>query len=52
MADPGLTPFAHTGEPGSKSDEALSLLASWTATPDQEAIDADHEERSRHHAGA
>jgi hypothetical protein len=34
-ADTGLTMFAYTAEPGSKSDEALNLLASWAATPDQ-----------------
>jgi hypothetical protein len=28
--------FAFTGEPSSKSEEALNLLASWTATDDQE----------------
>jgi hypothetical protein len=32
-ADNGLTMFVYTVEPGSKSDEALGLLASWTATP-------------------
>src|SRR5215211_6328594 len=31
-ADPGLTIVAYTAEPGSKSAEALSLLASWAAT--------------------
>jgi hypothetical protein len=34
-ADSGLTIFTYTAEPGSKSDEALNLLASWTATVDQ-----------------
>lgn len=34
-ADTGLTMFAYTTEPGSKFEEALNLLASWTATPDQ-----------------
>jgi hypothetical protein len=34
VADPGLTIFAYTAEPGSKSAEALRLLASWAATPD------------------
>jgi transcriptional regulator with XRE-family HTH domain len=33
VADPGLTMFVYTAEPGSKSEEALSLLASWTAEP-------------------
>jgi transcriptional regulator with XRE-family HTH domain len=32
VADPHLTMFAFTAEPGSKSEEALRLLASWTAT--------------------
>jgi transcriptional regulator with XRE-family HTH domain len=31
-ADPGLTMFAYTAQPGSKSAEALSLLGSWAAT--------------------
>lgn len=31
-ADPGLTIVAHTAEPGTRSQEALSLLASWAAT--------------------
>jgi MmyB-like transcription regulator ligand binding domain len=34
-ADPGLTILTYTAEPGSKSEEALDLLASWTATLDQ-----------------
>jgi hypothetical protein len=32
VADPGLTMFVYTAEPGSRSGEALKLLASWTAT--------------------
>ncbi len=52
VADPGLTMFVYTAEPGSKSEEALNLLASWTATPDREEIHADHEERPRHRSGA
>lgn len=31
-ANPDLTVAVFTGEPGSKSEEALNLLASWTAT--------------------
>jgi len=31
-ADSGLTMFSYTAEPGSKSEESLSLLASWAAT--------------------
>ena len=34
-ADEGLMMFAYTAEAGSKSEEALNLLASWAATPDQ-----------------
>ena len=34
-ADAGLTMFSYTAEPGSKSEESLSLLASWAATIDQ-----------------
>ena len=36
-ADSGLTLFAYTAEHGSKSEQGLSLLASWAATLDQEA---------------
>jgi hypothetical protein len=36
VADTELTMFVYTAEPGSKSAEALSLLASWTATLDRE----------------
>jgi len=32
-ADAGLTMFAYTAGPGSKSEEALDLLGSWAATP-------------------
>jgi hypothetical protein len=35
VADPGLTMFVYTTEPGCKSEQALNLLASWTATPQQ-----------------
>src|SRR5205823_8154429 len=34
-ADEGLLMFVYTAEIGSKSAEALNLLASWTATLDQ-----------------
>lgn len=30
--DPGLTVFTYTADPGSRSAEALALLASWAAT--------------------
>ena len=33
--DTGLTMFAFTAETGSKSEQALNLLASWTATLDK-----------------
>jgi transcriptional regulator with XRE-family HTH domain len=33
-ADPGLTMFTYTAEPGSRSEETLTLLGSWAATPD------------------
>jgi len=35
--DTGLTMFAYTADPGSKSQESLNLLASWAATLDAEA---------------
>ena len=38
-ADADLVLFAFTAEAGSKSDEALNLLASWTAT-ESKPIDA------------
>jgi hypothetical protein len=47
VADPGLSMFVYSTEPGSKSEEALNLLASWTATLDEEITNADHEERHR-----
>ena len=34
-ANPGLTIAVFTVEPGSKSEQALNLLASWTATNEQ-----------------
>jgi transcriptional regulator with XRE-family HTH domain len=44
-ADSGLAILTYTAEPGSKSAEALDLLASWTATLD-EADPAETSERS------
>jgi hypothetical protein len=42
-ADPDLVMFAFTSEVGSKSEEALNLLASWTATEDEPiAADTSH----------
>jgi hypothetical protein len=32
-ADPGLLLFAYSAEPGTRSEQALDLLASWAATP-------------------
>ncbi len=32
-SDSGLTFYAYTAEAGSASQQALDLLASWTATP-------------------
>jgi len=34
-ADPGLTMSVYGADPGSRSEEALDLLASWTATTDE-----------------
>ena len=34
-ADEGLLLFVYTAEPGSKSEEAMNLLASWAATPEE-----------------
>ena len=34
-AHPGLTMFAYSAEPGSASEDALTLLASWVATVEQ-----------------
>jgi len=51
VADPGLTIFVYTADPGSRSEQALGLLASWIGTPDEEAAHADHEERLRHRRG-
>jgi len=40
-----------TAEPGSKSGQALDLLASWTATPDEAAV-AETDQDSGHGTGA
>ena len=39
--DQGLTLNVYTAEPGSPSADALNLLASWAATPDQRAAAPD-----------
>jgi hypothetical protein len=50
-ADAGLTMFAYTAEPGSKSEESLNLLASWAATLDPaEPANAPGEPRDRRRA--
>jgi transcriptional regulator with XRE-family HTH domain len=46
-ADTGLTMFAFTAEPGSKSEEGLHLLASWAATLDQEGAELAPKDRDR-----
>jgi MmyB-like transcription regulator ligand binding domain len=48
VADPGLTMWVYFADSGSRSEQALNLLASWAATPDQETADADHAEQPRH----
>jgi transcriptional regulator with XRE-family HTH domain len=35
VADPGLTMFTYTAEPGSRNEETLKLLGSWAATLDR-----------------
>jgi transcriptional regulator with XRE-family HTH domain len=45
VADPGLTMWIYTAEPGSRSEQALNLLGSWTATPEKETVHADHTKR-------
>ena len=47
-ADPGLTIVTYTAEPGSRSEEALRLLASWAATREEEIANANREEHPRH----
>jgi transcriptional regulator with XRE-family HTH domain len=47
VADAELTIFVYTAEAGSRSQEALDLLASWAATP-EETSDADHEKQPGH----
>jgi len=47
-ADPGLMIVTYTAEPGSRSQEALRLLASWAATREEEIANADREEQPRH----
>jgi MmyB-like transcription regulator ligand binding domain len=47
-ADPGLTLFAYTAEPGTRSEDGLKLLASWAATQELEnAVQASHDTKVR-----
>jgi hypothetical protein len=41
-ADNGLTVSVDSAEPGSRSQEALDLLASWTTTPQEDTTTAEH----------
>lgn len=38
VAEPGLTLTIYAAEPGSSSEQALRLLASWAATQEAEAV--------------
>jgi hypothetical protein len=40
-ADEGVTIAIYSADPGSRSAEALDLLASWTATPEHASAPAD-----------
>jgi transcriptional regulator with XRE-family HTH domain len=52
VADTSLTMFVYTAEAGSKSEEALRLLASWAATlAEEESQRGDHEKQPGHVAG-
>jgi len=44
VADPGLAMVVYATEPGSESEQALNLLASWTATPEEQLARAEHDE--------
>ena len=45
-SDPGLTLLVYTAEPGSPTQDALDLLASWAATLDQdERTASEHADR-------
>jgi MmyB-like transcription regulator ligand binding domain len=46
LADPGLTLTAYSTEPGSGSEDALKLLASWSAAPSP-SRERDHDEHTR-----
>jgi transcriptional regulator with XRE-family HTH domain len=49
-ADPGLMIVAYTAEPGSRSAEALALLASWAATEERASRPAPNDPEA-HHVG-
>jgi len=42
-ADPGLAIGVYTAEPGSRSDQALRLLGSWTAPPTEQPAPSDEQ---------
>jgi hypothetical protein len=42
-ADPGLAIGVCTAEPGSRSDQALRLLGSWTAPPTEQPAPSDEQ---------
>jgi hypothetical protein len=44
-ADTGLTMLVYTAEPSSSSADALTLLASWAATPEQSDLTPATEQR-------
>jgi transcriptional regulator with XRE-family HTH domain len=47
VADPGLVLNGYSAEPGSASEDALNLLASWAATTDQESQASSANEATR-----
>jgi transcriptional regulator with XRE-family HTH domain len=47
VADPDLTMFIYTADPGSKSEQAFNLLASWAATPTEDTARAAQQEHER-----
>jgi hypothetical protein len=46
-ADPGLTLTAFSAEPGTAAHDGLTLLASWTATPEQTEPVRESDDRTR-----
>lgn len=47
MSDQGLNFLAYSAEPGSPSEESLRLLASWTATQEQQSVRAGSSDPTR-----